>query len=453
MRARHLLIPLLVLSLAAVACGDDDDTEADEGATTTAAAEADTTTTAAADATDGAATDEATMDETTTTVAPDPADAIGDELSSYEVTTADVYTPPDPLPEGEPGDLIFAEPFDTADPDVLGYRVLYLSEKVDGEATAVSGYVLTPAAAATDPQPVLTWAHGTSGSGDDCAPSLDDDLFPATDDGYGLIDQFHGFLEQGYVITATDYEGLGTPGPHPYLMGPSEGRGVLDIVTAAGQLPGVLPGGPVAIAGHSQGGHAALFAAQEAPSYAPDLDVVGVVAYAPAAEFETLLGTASTLPSFAGYFVAGMAGLASADPELDLAEVLDPEALGQIDLLETSCEAIPTFSATFSELGRPAAIADPLTIPAWQAAIDESTPGTIALEMPALVLQGTTDELGLGAIAPLLDQRMCAAGTNAELITYDGVGHGGIVSAATPEGVAFIEAVVAGEAPPDGCAN
>jgi pimeloyl-ACP methyl ester carboxylesterase len=89
-------------------------------------------------------------------------------------------------------------------------------------------------------------------------------------------------LARGYVVVATDYPGLGTPGIHPYLIGKSEGRAVLDSVRAARDLPDAAASNRFAVWGHSQGGHASLYTGELAASYAPDLKLVGVAAAAPA---------------------------------------------------------------------------------------------------------------------------------------------------------------------------
>jgi len=91
-------------------------------------------------------------------------------------------------------------------------------------------------------------------------------------------------LEHGFAISATGYPGLGTPCSHPYLVGESEGRAVLDSIRAAHALPGSGIGIKASLWGHSQGGQAVLFAAKLAKTYAPEFNIVGVVAAAPATE-------------------------------------------------------------------------------------------------------------------------------------------------------------------------
>ena len=119
-------------------------------------------------------------------------------------------------------------------------------------------------------------------------------------------------LENGYAIAATDYPGLGTPGPHPYLVGDSEARAVIDSVRAARSFPGLENSTRYAVWGHSQGGQAALFTGMIAKSYAPELQLVGVAAAAPATDLATLMTddlnsvggrnlTAMTMWSWAGF--------------------------------------------------------------------------------------------------------------------------------------------------------
>lgn len=142
------------------------------------------------------------------------------------------YTPPDPLPDGQPGDPVYQRPLDNdvaALEDGDNWLVLYRSEDVHGRPIAVSGIIVLPRTEQPlGGYPVISWAHGTVGVADRCAPSRDttDSLahpmnaYPQT-----LLNEF---LRLGWAVAMTDYEGLGTTDrTHPYLLGQSEAYGVL----------------------------------------------------------------------------------------------------------------------------------------------------------------------------------------------------------------------------------
>src|ERR1700754_5166988 len=186
------------------------------------------------------------------------------------------YTPPATLPSTH-GDPIWARTLTggaTLSAAKSNTLLLYRSTAVNGTPIAVSGTVSIPKTKAPKGGwPVVTWAHGTTGIADACAPSLT---------GNTAYDEplLNSWLKAGYAVVQTDYEGLGTPGEHPYLIGVSEGRGVLDIVRAARELdPGI--GKRVVIAGHSQGGQAGPFEGSLARKWTPELAVRGTLAFAP----------------------------------------------------------------------------------------------------------------------------------------------------------------------------
>ena len=134
---------------------------------------------------------------------------------------------PGPL-HGRRGDLIRSEPMAGAPAGSSAMRVLYVSTGLDGNPIPVSGVVVFPTVASSvGPRKVVAWAHPTSGIASACAPSSYGRRFFATIPGLSEM------LARGYVVTATDYPGLGTAGPHPYLIGLSGGRAVLDSVRAA----------------------------------------------------------------------------------------------------------------------------------------------------------------------------------------------------------------------------
>ena len=142
------------------------------------------------------------------------------------------YRLPAELPEAQAGTVIRTEPY-RAFAGARAWKVLYHSHALDGTDIAVSGVVVSPVGAApSGGRPVLSWAHGTRGIADVCAPSRRTDWVQQ-------LPAVRELIAQGFVVVATDYEGLGTAGVHPYLVGESEGRGVLDIVRAAGNLPKV----------------------------------------------------------------------------------------------------------------------------------------------------------------------------------------------------------------------
>ena len=178
-------------------------------------------------------------------VAPGAGDPDAGEAVPKPRPAGTFYRPPAPLPPGAAGELIRSEQV-AAPAGVRGWRILYHSRGITGADIAVSGTVFVPGTTAPPGgRRVVAWAHGTTGSGDSCAPSTDLHPLDGIEDGTPLV-------ADGYAIVATDYEGLGTPGPHPYLVGASEARSVLDAVRAATELPGTGIGRSFVGSGHSR---------------------------------------------------------------------------------------------------------------------------------------------------------------------------------------------------------
>lgn len=115
----------------------------------------------------------------------------------------DFYGVPDPLPAGKPGQLINSESVDAPGLNGTMSRVMYHSTTINGQDIAVTGLILIPKGTApSGGWPIITWAHGTTGIAGACAPSLKPDEF---------VTLANGLLDAGYLVVATDYEGLGTP--------------------------------------------------------------------------------------------------------------------------------------------------------------------------------------------------------------------------------------------------
>jgi pimeloyl-ACP methyl ester carboxylesterase len=340
------------------------------------------------------------------------------------------YSAPSNLVKGAHGGLIWARRF--AGPDRLkaGAKdelVLYRSTGVDGKSVAVSGDVAIPRGKAPKAGwPVITWAHGTTGIADSCAPTrLDRPAEPA------LLQQW---LKRGYVVLRTDYQGLGTPGVHPYLNGAAEGRSVLDIVRAARKLDRRI-GAKVVIAGHSQGGHAALWAADLAPKYTRELKIRGTVAFAPASHIGEQFGLARALTSPGG----GTTGLGSliirgadvAEPALGVPALLTPEATALYGQTLTDCSAKLDESTSWgglapSQIFRSDADLNPL-IAFLNAKVD---PEDLHISTPVRGEQGKADTTVLPPFTDQLVQTYTQNHVPVTYKTYDGLDHGQVVSGA-----------------------
>lgn len=353
------------------------------------------------------------------------------------------YTVPDPLPAGQPGDVIKTE--DEAVPGLHGTirRVMYHSVSVAGNDIAVTGLIAVPdGAPPAGGFPVVTWAHGTTGIADVCAPSL------SPGDFIGLA---NALLDKGYVVVGTDYEGLGTPGRHPYIVGESEARGTIDIVRAARNLPDVHAGDRYVVWGHSQGGHAAMFSLHIADAWAPELHLLGVVAGAPPSQLYLLYQALQSSP-FRYYLLMTAAGWNAAygDQAAPLDAVLTPQGLQVVSEVDNGCTDY-LFKVTSSYSTADLIKADPNTVPEWAALLKANDPGqfTTASPEPLLVIQGGNDEqIPVAATAIMFDQ-LCAIGQTEQRWVYPGQSHAGVIGPSLTDMLTWIGDRFAGAASPD----
>ncbi|MFF2088684.1 lipase family protein [Nocardia sp. NPDC058176] len=337
------------------------------------------------------------------------------------------YLPPQPLPAGEHGAPIWSAPLTGVAALVdagVNERVLYLSETVHGEPTAVSGIIALPKTPAPPTgYPVVSWAHGTLGSADLCAPSRDTADSPAHPFNADPQPVLNALLRAGYAVVMTDYEGLGTPGPHPYLLGESEARGILDIVRAARALHPEISA-RVATFGHSQGGQAALFAAHHAPTWTPELELTGVVATAPASQiaagFEASLLAPVTHEGFA-FHPLFVTGAVSADPSIDPRAFLTDRAY-ELYVRDTESRCRVGLSEPDSwggikgtEIVRPEAV----TGPDFRKLVERlaATQPALAIGVPVRIVQGLDDQrVNPAGTTALVDELRAING--ADRITY-----------------------------------
>jgi pimeloyl-ACP methyl ester carboxylesterase len=349
------------------------------------------------------------------------------------------------------GALIRSEPMAGAPADAAAYRILYRSVGMHDEPIAVSGVVIVPRGPApAGGRRIVAWAHPTTGVETQCAPSLARVFFRSVQ---GLPDM----LNRGYVVAATDYPGLGAPGIHPYLVGASEGRSVIDSVRAARAIPGVGEGRSFAVWGHSQGGQAALYTGLLASSYAPELDLVGVAAAAPATQLRKLM--TDDLDTTGGRNVTAMTLWSwSRVYDAPITSIVTPQAIPVVDQLAGEC--IERFFDVFIRRGPSKALARSfLTVSdfadrePWRALLDSNTPELLPSKTPVFLAQGAADNLVIPSVTIGYRNRLCQAGRAVQMMVINNVGHLFIARDSAAAAVAWIEDRFNGAPAPNNCAE
>jgi pimeloyl-ACP methyl ester carboxylesterase len=402
-------------------------------------------------ATPPAAAPSTTVAATTTSTAPATTAAPAASTTAAPIaTTAPIgpagdafYTPPAGSP-GKPGTLIWWRDF-AAPSGTIGRTILYWSLSATGKPIPVSGVVMAPATGTTATANVIAWAHATAGMGDQCAPSK---TFAA---GTALELMFFAPLvtQTNAVFVATDYEGLGTAGDPAYLVGRSEGPGVLDAARAAQQLNvGVTPASPILLWGHSQGGGAAAWAAELAPKYAPELKIVGAMLGAPAGEQTFGILSKATDASQIGYALAGIAGLKAAYPELNVDDVLNAKGKELLAKVVTTCNAAPVVAGVS---GADLITAGSATAPGWADRIAENNPAQTTTPIPLFIYHGDADTTVPVEVSAAMQAKYCKLGVISQRKVYPGKGHVDVIPAALTDLLAFATTRWAGSPPTNSC--
>ena len=362
------------------------------------------------------------------------------------------YRWPGTLP-AQPGVMLRTEPMpsqaeipaaSTAD------RILYTSTDARWRSgvVPVSGTLYLPKGQA--PQggwPLVAWAHGTLGVADRCAPSWA--LHRPRDATY-----INAWLENGFAVVATDFQGLGGPGPHPYLIWEAEGRSVLDSVRAALAAHGKTVANDVIITGQSQGSGSALGASRIAASYAPDIRLratiaTGVVSSFPAGPYQPAAVTAGR-GSPAYFQILRLLGGAIPDGGPSVDSLISEKGKPLLQAAREGCndemrqvaqrdgvDATNAFNQDYSKVG----------------ALMTEGPDMSLVRMPAPLFLGTG--LADRTIPPRRQYAaaaaLCAAGNPLVWKAYPGITHNGIVNAAFRDELAFVKNVLAGTANESNC--
>lgn len=340
--------------------------------------------------------------------------------------------------DGPPGQVLaeYESPPPTA---ARAWVVDFRSEGATGPTAQRAMLVVPMREPPADGFPLIVWGHPTKGSADRCAPSVQG---PAT---IPLID---GFVQEGYAVVAPDFEGLAAEGPHPYLVGVSEGHAMLDAARAATRVKGsgVRPTSPVVLWGFSQGGHAAAFAGELAPTYAPDVALRGVAVAAPVSDVDHFVARSEAWPEQFGVLVTTVVGFAHAYPELDPASVLTSATLADVDELEQRC--ISEVNELFNRPIAEQLVAAPRTLPAFATRFEENRAGRNGLPVPALVIQGDKDSIVDPADTAALVASWCARSVPVSYLVRPGQDHGVLSDDVL---LPWIRGRVLGDTPPSSC--
>ncbi|MGH1358081.1 MAG: alpha/beta hydrolase [Burkholderiaceae bacterium] len=331
--------------------------------------------------------------------------------------------------------------------------IVYKMRGVDGELRDEQAVVMLPTSAApASGFPMVIWGHGTTGIGDSCAPS-------ATNDLAGYAPYLNGLLAQGFAIVAPDYEGLGTPGLHHYLNLQSEGRSMLFAgLAAANAYPNIAL--DYVTIGHSQGGHAALGAAELA-SEVSALKLAGVVALAPASNVRAQgdqLAQAIVNPATptdlrqaaavgrVGFSALILAGLEAKMPSFDLPGAFGPDGQFLAQAAVTQCTGAffegleaPVETALQNDGNVEALLPESTTTdPDLLAYLTALEPGLLPISAPVLLVQGGLDTTVFPQSTQALESTYTAGGTTVTLSAYPTATHTSIVQASVNEVVTFI---------------
>jgi len=346
--------------------------------------------------------------------------------------------------------LVTAVPLPGAPDGARAYRVVYHSKDGAGAPIDVTGVVIVP----TGPAPpggrdIVAWAHGTSGIADSCAPSTNSWLF-------GSIAGLSDLLKRGYIVAATDYQGLGGPGPHPYLVGPSAAHSVLDAVRAVRSVPRALASNRFAVWGESQGGHAALWTAQLAPSYAPDLQLVGAAADAPPVDLSANL-TGNSNAAVRALLTAYAGASWSAVYGIPLSTIARPVGQDLIRRLAQNCVTLDGFKLRtkigLMRLTYQLKNVDLNASPRWAELMRANSVAPRQLGVPLLIAQGSADVIVSPDVTRTFVGKMCKAGQRLRFVDVAGGDHVTIAKRTASTTVDWIADRFAGKVAPNDCAR
>jgi pimeloyl-ACP methyl ester carboxylesterase len=336
------------------------------------------------------------------------------------------YDPPSDRSR-QPGALLRSEPLKNVilPPGMRGWRILYATTVDDNTPATAVATVFAPTDPTAGPRFVIMWEHATTGLLQKCMPSL----LSAPSAGIPGRDRI---VLAGWVVVETDYSFAEKGGPHPYLIGEGEARAALDSVRAARQMSELTLDQRTVVWGYSQGGHAALWTGIVGPRYAPDLEILGVAAIAPAANIKNILAMNVAVDRRFGPYLA--LAYSRFYPDITFEQALRPEALDAARQIVNLCDFLPP-----EDPERIEALAETFDGPALatssnkalQARLEQNTADR-PIKAPIVIAQGLSDSVVPPSATDAYVEERCSAGQRLEYWTFAGCDHFTIVQPGAP---------------------
>ncbi|MBJ7472938.1 MAG: hypothetical protein JHD16_16645 [Solirubrobacteraceae bacterium] len=347
------------------------------------------------------------------------------------------YTPPAVLPAGDPGDIIRARPAKAGPPTARAlanaWQVMYLSTNAVGERNTVTGTVLVPKGVNPANAPVVSFAPGTTGPAFRCTVSR----FINSGSFYEQA-AVNEMLKAGYAVAVTDYDGYYENPETSYIVGAAMGPAVLDMARAASRLPeaGLSATPRVLLRGYSQGGAAVMWAGQLEPTYAPELNLLGVAGGGVPSNLASVALGLEGKAAF-GFEIAAVIGLDNAYDELDLENYLFPEAKTVFANSEANDCTIELLTGYEGKLSEDYTEPSPFGDAKWLARVGQNTLGKTPINAPVLQYHATNDQIVPFGQARSLRNNYCALGMQVDWKLFD-TGHITTVARGNADAMKFI---------------
>jgi len=370
--------------------------------------------------------------------------ALGLAAAALPAATAGASKPPPGLPafyavpshwrSTKPGTYLKSAKVAVSGLNGMVWRVMYVSQADKGKPVPVTGYVVVPTGSApVGGWPVVAWDHGTNGMADPCAPSL---AIGTSDIPTAIM---NAFLAKGWAFVASDYQGEGTPGIMPYIVGAAAAEDTINLVRAALKVPGAHTSTTWVDWGHSEGGQTAMFVDYLGSAFEKGLHLEGVVAGAPPSQLGLIDGFLKSSP-FAFYilmvgfgFHAYYGSAAPLDPVLSkVGQKLVADVTTDVRNPRECTSLLASAVGAYVKAGKigELQVADPYTVPAWKKLLNENDPGqfTTASPVPLLIIQGGSDEQIPVVTTSILYTHLCGLGQVAQRWVYPGQSHAGVIA-------------------------